>query len=100
MPHPTITAGATLDRNNVTALVTDLDRALRGRPRRVYVDMEVVESFDSAGLGGVVAGMRKANSTGCEVKLKGVSQSMLDYFSLVSIDRLVAKSPSVPRPPR
>lgn len=52
VPHPTITAGATLDRNNVTALVTDLDRALRGRPRRVYVDLEAVESFASRTLRG------------------------------------------------
>ncbi|MFT4843420.1 MAG: phospholipid/cholesterol/gamma-HCH transport system permease protein [Planctomycetota bacterium] len=87
--HPTITAGATLDRTNVTALVTELDRALRGKPERVYVDLEAVDSFDSAGLGGVVAGMRKAKRTGCEIKLRGVSQSMLDYFSLVSIERLV-----------
>lgn len=98
MSHPTITAGATLDRSNVTSLVTDLDRALRGRPGRVYVDLEAVESFDSAGLGGVVAGMRRAKESGCEVKLKGVSQSMLDYFSLVSIERLVAEKQAERKP--
>jgi len=87
-----------LDRANVTALVQDLDRALRGRPTRVYVDLEAVESFDSAGLGGVVASMRQARDHGCEVKLKGVSQSMLDYFSLVSIERLVGKQEPVARP--
>jgi phospholipid/cholesterol/gamma-HCH transport system permease protein len=81
----------------VTALVQDLDRVLRGKPERVYVDLEAVESFDSAGLGGVVAGMRKAQAIGCEVKLKGVSQSMLDYFSLVSIERLIGASPPEPR---
>jgi phospholipid/cholesterol/gamma-HCH transport system permease protein len=96
--HPTITAGATLDRANVTALVTDLERALRGKPERVYVDLEAVESFDSAGLGGVVAGMRKAKTTGCEIKLRGVSQSMLDYFSLVSIERLVGEEETVAKP--
>ena len=86
MTYPIITARATLDRANVTAL----DRALRGKPERVYVDLEAVESFDSAGLGVVVAGMRKAKTAGCEMKLRGVSQPMLDYFSLVSIERLVA----------
>ena len=98
MPHPTITAGATLDRANVTALVLDLDRVLRAKPERVYVDLEAVESFDSAGMGGVVAGMRKAHDIGCEVKLKGVSQSMLDYFSLVSIERLVNRPAAQARP--
>lgn len=98
MPTPTITASATLDRANVSALVEDLDRAVRGRPERVYVDLEAVESFDSAGLGGVVAGMKRAQAHGCEVKLRGVNQSMLDYFSLVSMERLVAPERSEPRP--
>ena len=90
MSHPTIQAGATLDRSNVAHLVSDLDRALRSRPSRVYVDLGAVESFDSAGLGGVVAGMRRARENGCELKLRGVSQPMLDFFSLVSVERLVA----------
>jgi phospholipid/cholesterol/gamma-HCH transport system permease protein len=98
VPHPTITAGATLDRSNVTTLVTDLDRALRAKPGRIYVDLEAVESFDSTGLGGVVAGMRKAGAAGCDVKLKGVSQSMLDYFSLVSVERLVGEKVAEPQP--
>ena len=98
LPTPTITASATLDRANVSALVEDLDRAVRGRPERVYVDLEAVESFDSAGLGGVVAGMKRAQAHGCEVKLRGVNQSMLDYFSLVSMERLVAPERSEPRP--
>lgn len=93
MPPPIITAGTTLDRSNVTSLVTELDRALRAGPDRVYVDLEAVETFDSAGLGGVVAGMRTAARKGCEVKLKGVSQMMLDYFSLVSIERLMESKP-------
>src|SRR5690606_25256 len=42
--------------------------------------------------------MRQARDHGCEVKLKGVSQSMLDYFSLVSIERLVGKQEPVARP--
>lgn len=90
MSNPTITAGSSLDRSSVATLVQDLDQALRSRPSRIYVDLEAVESFDSAGLGGVVAGMRRARERGSEVKLRGVSESMLDYFSLVSIERLVA----------
>ncbi|MFK7742027.1 MAG: ABC transporter permease [Planctomycetota bacterium] len=92
MAHPTITAGTKLDRGNVAALVTDLDRAVREQPAKVTVDLEAVEVFDSAGLGGVVAGMRRARASGCDVKLRGVSQPMLDYFSLVSVDRLLAET--------
>jgi phospholipid/cholesterol/gamma-HCH transport system permease protein len=87
--HPTITAAATLDRSTVDRLVSDLDRELRAKPARVTIDLHAVESFDSAGLGGVVAGMRRATEAGVELKLRGMSQSMLDFFSLVSMQRLL-----------
>jgi len=84
----TIMAAASLDRSTVARLAGDFDRALRGRPGRVVVDLGAVESFDSAGLGGVVAGLKAARAVGVEVRLRGVSQAMLDFFSLVSIERL------------
>ncbi|HEB53404.1 MAG TPA: STAS domain-containing protein [bacterium] len=97
MDHPTITAGSTLDQSSVTALVDDLERTLRERPGKVYVDLGAVERFDSAGLGGVVAGMRRAKDLGCELRLKGLSESMLDFFSLVSVERLVSPSAGAAR---
>jgi phospholipid/cholesterol/gamma-HCH transport system permease protein len=96
--HPTITAAATLDRSTVGRLVEDLDRELKSRPPRVTLDLGAVESFDSAGLGGVVTGMRSASAAGVELKLRGMSQSMLDFFSLVSVQRLV-KADAVVQPP-
>jgi phospholipid/cholesterol/gamma-HCH transport system permease protein len=47
-----------------------------------------VQAFDSAGLGGVVEGMRRAAAQRTDVKLRGLSQAMLDFFSLVSLQRL------------
>lgn len=98
MSHPTITAAATLDRSTVGSLVTDLDRELKQRPSRITIDLGAVDAFDSAGLGGVVLGMRRAKEAGVELRLRGVSQSMLDFFSLVSVQRLVRKDEVVPRP--
>ncbi len=98
MSHPTITAAATLDRTTVGRLVADVDRELRAKPARLCVDLGAVESFDSAGLGGVVAGMRAASAAGVELKLKGLSQPMLDFFSLVSVQRLVQCNELPPRP--
>ncbi len=66
----------------------DLDKTLAGGPESMVLDLGQVESFDSAGLGAVVEGMRRARDRGVEVKLRGLSQPMLDFFSLVSVDRL------------
>lgn len=70
-------------------LVADIEQALRGKPARLHLDLGAVESFDSTGLGGVVAGLRQAHAAGVELKLKGLDQAMLDFFSLVSVQRLV-----------
>ncbi|MCA8965486.1 MAG: ABC transporter permease [Planctomycetes bacterium] len=77
-----------MDRSTVAGLVAEIDKELRGKPARLTVDLGAVESFDSAGLGGVVAGLRRAGAAGVELKLKGMSQPMVDFFSLVSIQRL------------
>ena len=89
VPHPTITAAAALDRSTVGRLCDDLDRELRLKPARLTLDLGAVESFDSAGIGGVLSSLRAARAAGVELKLKGLSQAMLDFFSLVSVQRLV-----------
>jgi phospholipid/cholesterol/gamma-HCH transport system permease protein len=98
--HATIAAAATLDRTTVARLGADLDRELRARPARLTIDLAAVEAFDSVGLGGIVEGMRRAKAHGVELKLKGISQPMLDFFSLVSIQRLAEppKATVVPDP--
>jgi len=96
--HPTITATATLDRSTVGILVAEFEHQMRSKPKRVCVDLGAVETFDSAGLGGVVASMKAANEAGVEIKLKGLSQPMLDFFSLVSVHRLVLPSAVTQRP--
>lgn len=85
-------AAANLDRSSVAALTGDFERALREGPERVIVDLGAVEAFDSAGLGGVVAGLEAAKARGVEVRLRGLSQAMLDFFSLVSVQRLTASA--------
>jgi phospholipid/cholesterol/gamma-HCH transport system permease protein len=87
--HPTIQGPAALDRRSIGALLADIDQALRTGARRLHLDLGGTESFDSAGLGGVVAGLRRAAAAGVELKLKGLSRPMLDFFSLVSMQRLL-----------
>ena len=94
MEQARIAAGTALDRSTADRLMQDLDRTLRSRPGKLVLDLGLVATFDSAGLGTVVEGMRRARELGVEVRLKGLSQPMLDFFSLVSIDRLAAPAPA------
>ena len=92
MEEPAVIAVAErLDRSAVEGVVRDLDRALAKRPGRVVLDLAKVQSFDSAGMGALMESMRKAKAAGVECKLRGLSRTMLDFFSLVSVERLLAK---------
>ena len=88
--HQKIEVGAALDRAQAGTLLQELDRALRKKPARLVLDLKQVATFDSAGLGTVVEGMRRARELGVELRLKGLSQPMIDFFSLVSVDRLAS----------
>ena len=79
-----------LDRTNVAHLLGELGDAVRRRPKRVVLDLGTVDRFDSAGFGGVVEGLRRARANGVDVRLRGLSQPMLDFFSLLSVERLTA----------
>lgn len=76
--------------------MADLDREFRARPTRLVLDLGKVATFDSAGMSTVVEGMRRAREIGCEVRLRGLSQPMLDFFSLLSIERLSAQAAAKP----
>lgn len=82
-----------LDRAAAGQVARELDAVMSTRPRRIVVDLGRVDAFDSAGLGAVVAGMQSARARGVEVKLRGLSRSMLDFFSLLSLERLVTPPP-------
>jgi phospholipid/cholesterol/gamma-HCH transport system permease protein len=93
----TIAVGASLDRRAAAQLMRDLDRQFRSRPDRLTLDLGSVTTFDSAGLGCIVEGMRRARECGVDVRLRGLSQQMLDFFSLLSIERLAAPRPAARR---
>ncbi len=89
---------ARLDRASVDDVRDELAHAMRDRPSRVVLDLENVQAFDSAGMGAVVESVRAAREQGVEVKLRGLSRPMLDFFSLLSVDRLLTRvAPSAPR---
>ena len=89
-----VRVAAQLDRLTADAMLADLDAALATRPARLSLDLAAVEAFDSAGLGGVVEALRRSREHGLELRLRGLSAPMLDFFSLLSIERLMAPRPA------
>jgi phospholipid/cholesterol/gamma-HCH transport system permease protein len=91
---PVVAVDAALDRDSVARMLRDLEQGCAAGPSRLVLDLGRVERFDSAGLGGIVEGLRRARERGIDVRLRGMSQPMLDFFSLVSVERLLeARAP-------
>ncbi|MGE0142327.1 MAG: ABC transporter permease [Planctomycetota bacterium] len=98
MATPTVLwVDAALDRGTASATAERMTEAVAGAAGPVVVDLSRVERFDSAGLGGIVEGMREAHSKGVEVRLRGLSQPMLDFFSLLSVQRLTSATVVPPK---
>jgi len=93
-----IEVGATLDGAAAGAVVGQVCERLDAAAGRVVLDVSGVVDFDSAGMGGIVEAMRRARARGLDVRLKGASAAMLEFLSLVSIERLVTPAPAPPRP--
>lgn len=79
-----------LDQAEAQGALHAVDAALVRGGASVVLDLGRVEHFDSAGMGAVIRGIRRARSRGADVRVKGMSGEMLDFFSLVSVDRLTA----------
>jgi phospholipid/cholesterol/gamma-HCH transport system permease protein len=92
-----IRLGAALDGGAAGALLCAVNRELAAQPARLVLDLSSVATFDSAGMGGVVEAMRRARARAVELKLKGASAAMLEFLSLVSVERLLEPGPAVAR---
>lgn len=92
-----IRVGDKLDGDAAGAVVGRVSAQLDAAERRVVLDLSDVTDFDSAGMGGVIEAMRRARRRGVELKLKGASAAMLEFLSLVSIERLLASAPPPPK---
>lgn len=88
-----IEVGETLDGAAAATVIDSLSRRLSDQPGRVVLDLSQVERFDSAGMGGVIEAMRRGRRHEVEVKLKGASAAMLEFLSLVSVERLLEDHP-------
>ena len=74
----------------------EVDSALARSTGTVVFDFEKVERFDSSGMGAVIQGIRHAKAQGAEVRVRGMSPQLMDFFSLVSIARLCEDRPDPP----
>jgi phospholipid/cholesterol/gamma-HCH transport system permease protein len=63
----------------------------------ITLDLSQVESFDSAGMALVVDALERARQSGRQVDLLGIKGPVLDFFSLLSVERLVQPEEKAPK---
>lgn len=89
----TIEIPSRFDRSAVAEVAARLDDAAARGVSRVGLDLSAVDQFDSAGMATVVSALRDAQARGTEIRLIGVGEPLLDFFSLVSVERLLEPPP-------
>ena len=76
------------DRTAVSELGQRIRESLRSG-ERLRLDLSGVESFDSSGMAVVVEALDEAKRQGVDVELVGVKEPVLDFFSLLSVGKLL-----------
>ncbi len=94
----TLRAPALLDTRGAEKFLRQVREILDGPGKRVILDLGEVEAFDSAGLSVLVQAIFLGEARDKQVRFTRVSPEILDYFSLVSLDRL--SSAAARKPPR
>ncbi|MCA8970650.1 MAG: MlaE family lipid ABC transporter permease subunit [Planctomycetes bacterium] len=89
MTPVTIEIPERFDRDTVQPIADRLDAAVARGHAAVRIDLSAVREFDSTAMALIVAALRDAKRTGTTVELEGISEPVLDYFSLVSVRHLI-----------
>ena len=94
---PAVRMPERFDRSSAATLCRELESQEHGEGQ-LLLDLSAVESFDSAGMALVVDAIERARASGREVKLIGLKGPVLDFFSLLSVERLVRPEDRPRRP--
>jgi len=86
------------DSDAAPELVASLNAAVRAGNEEVALDLRAVERFDSAGMAVILDTLKQARANGVKVRLLGLSDALYDFFTLVSIDRLLRPGETTRRP--
>lgn len=90
MTAATIEIPSRFERSSVAAVHARLAEVVRRGAGRVHLDLSAVEHFDSAGMACIVEALQTAQREGVDLHLVGVKEPVLDFFSLMSVERLLA----------
>jgi phospholipid/cholesterol/gamma-HCH transport system permease protein len=89
---------STLDRATVGSVLARIQAAEAAATSRLTLDLAQVRKFDSAGVAAILLAIQGAERRGTEIKIRGLSRELLDYFSLISVERLTAGRQAPARP--
>jgi phospholipid/cholesterol/gamma-HCH transport system permease protein len=89
----TIQLDETFDRSTAPAAQARLLAALRDKPGELTVDLSKVQRFDSAGVAALIELLVRARAQQTKLHFQGMSRGLLDYFSLLSVERLLQEAP-------
>lgn len=85
-----------LDRVSVADLRGEIDRLLSRRPARVEIDLGLLRSIDSAGVGSLVFLYKGVRAYGGEAVVVGLRDQPLAIFKLLRLDSVLV-GPSLTR---
>ena len=73
----------------------EFDSAIAAGHRKLVVDLSKVEFVDSAGLGSLIGGMRRARQAGGDLRIASPTEQVKTLLSLTSLDQVLKIHPTI-----
>lgn len=84
-------AGA-IDESAAEALKTELGKIAREKPKKVVMDLSLVPTIGSSGIGKILMFYKSLDSMKSEFEIKGVQENIFNLFKAIKLDRLFSIS--------
>ncbi len=83
-----IRIAGSIDTGNAEQLRTELDKIAANKPMKVVMDMSLVPTIDSSGMGKILIFYKKLDSMKSKFEIKGIQDNLYNVFKAVKLDKL------------
>jgi anti-sigma B factor antagonist len=77
-----------VEASTVDKLIKEMDMATQEKPKRVVMDLSLVPTIDSSGIGKILIFFKRLSSINSDFEIRGIQQNLYNIFKAIKLDKL------------
>ncbi|MGC9323707.1 MAG: STAS domain-containing protein [Desulfomonilia bacterium] len=87
-----VQVSGSVDTDAAEILRTELNKIIKLQPKRVIMDLSLVPTMGSSGIGKILIFFKGLDSMGSHFEIKGIHENLFNIFKAVKLDKLFSIS--------